>query len=152
MTKQSATIFSRRNLLGALAAGGAAAAALAAPALPLSWTRRPGAGSWWDRTGRSLTRGAMQEWRQQIGSTFTVAGDAGTAALTLVAVVPLNSGGRRPSALGRSRAFAAIFETAQGTPPAGDRIYSMEHAVHGKMPVFMTAGRAGAPRLEAVFN
>ena len=152
MTKQSATIFSRRNLLGALAAGGAAAAALAAPALPLSWTRRPQAGSWWDRGARSLARSGMQQWKQQVGTIFTVADEEGSADLKLVAVVPFNSGGRRPAALGRSRAFAAVFEPAAGTAPAGDRTYSVRHEAHGTMPIFMTAGSVEGSRLEAVFN
>jgi hypothetical protein len=150
MTKQ--TIFSRRNLLGALAAGGAAAAALAAPALPLSWTRRPSGTGLWNRGAVPLARAGIGEWSRQIGTTFTVEAETGSASLKLVKVVPLQSGGRRPASLGRDRAFAAVFE-ASGPAPAGDATYRMEHEAAGKLDVFMTPGRPGsAPRLEAVFG
>lgn len=152
MTKQ-ATLFSRRRILAALGLGGAGAAVVAAPPLPLSWTRKADSGTWWDRSGGSLERGAMDEWRGQLGTSFSVDGENGATSLKLVKVHPLNSKGRRPSELGRDRAFAAVFE-AEGSAPAGDRTYALAHDAHGTVDVFMTAAnRAGAKmRLEAVFN
>lgn len=152
MTKSAATIFTRRNLLAALGLGGAAAAVMAAPPLPLSWTRRPSGGSWWQRNAYSLERGGIHEWTQEVGSAFQVRGDSGATTLKLVAVVPLNSKGRRPSSVGRDRAFAAVFEPAGGAAPATDGTFQVEHAKHGEMAVFMTAGQGGSGRLEAVFN
>jgi hypothetical protein len=153
MTKSAATIFTRRNLLAALGLGGVAAAVVAAPPMPLSWTRRPAGGSWWQRSAYSLERGGFHEWNQEVGSSFELRGDSGASTLKLVAVVPLNSKGRRPSSLGRDRAFAAVFEPAAGTAPAADGTYKVEHAKHGELAVFMTAGRGGGSgRLEAVFN
>lgn len=153
MTNQVSTIFTRRRILAALGLGGAAAATIAAPPLPLSWTRKSAAGSWWDRSAGSLAHGAMDEWRSQIGSSFLVDGENGRATLKLVAVQPLNSKGRRPRSLGRDRAFAAVFE-ADGQGPSGDRTYSVDHQSRGKIDIFMGAANlSGAkPRLEAVFN
>ena len=153
MTKQASTVFSRRRMLAALGIGGAAAAAVAAPPLPLSWTRKPAGAGWWNGFGGSLERGAMDEWRSQIGASFAVETEAGTASLKLVKVQPLNSTGRRPSSLGRDRAFAAVFE-AEGGAPAGDRTYALAHESHGTVDVFMSAPYAAGSkaRLEAVFN
>jgi hypothetical protein len=154
MTKPAATIFSRRNLLAVLGLGGVAAAVSAAPPLPLSWTRRPTGGNWWQRSAYSLERGGFHEWTQEVGSAFHVRSDSGSSTLKLVAVVPLNSKGRRPSSLGRDQAFAAVFEPAAGAAPGADGTYRVDHAKHGELAVFMTAGRGagGAGRLEAVFN
>ncbi len=153
MTDRGSTIFTRRWILGALGLGGAAAATIAAPPLPLSWTRKPAGGSWWDRLGGSLAHGAMDEWRGQIGSSFLVDAEGGRATLTLVAVQPLNSKGRRPRFLGRERAFAAVFE-AEGQAPAGDRTYTVAHDTRGAIDIFMgpASVAGGRPRLEAVFN
>jgi hypothetical protein len=153
MTHQNTSTFSRRRILAAIGLSGAAAA-VATPPLPLSWTRRPESGSWWDRTPGSLGRGAMDEWKQQVGSTFTAGGENSRSTLKLVKVVPLNSGGRRPSSLGRDQAFAAVFEAQNAAPPAGDRTYTLEQQGAGRMDIFMTAASPskGTPRLEAVFN
>jgi hypothetical protein len=150
---EHATIFSRRRILAALGLGGAAAAVSAAPPLPLSWTRKADGGSWWDRSRGSLERGAMEEWRSQVGTSFSVDGENGATSLKLVKVEPRNSKGRRPSSLGRDRAFAAVFE-ADGNAPAGDRTYALAYDGHGTVDVFMTgANRAGSKMvLEAVFN
>lgn len=153
MTTQATTIFTRRRILAALGLGGAAAATVAAPPLPLSWTRKSSAGSWWERSGGSLAHGAVDEWRSQIGARFVVQGENGEATLRLVKVQELNSKGRRPASLGRDRAFAAMFE-AEGAAPAGDRTYTMAHEAHGSIDVFMGAANHSGPRprLEAVFN
>jgi hypothetical protein len=153
MTRRSSSVFSRRGILAAIGLGGAAAA-VATPPLPLSWTRKPGAASWWDRVSGSLDRGAIDDWKQQVGSSFTVDGDGSRSTLKLIKVVPLNSGGRRPSSLGRERAFAAVFEAQPAAAPMGDRTYTLEQPGAGKMEVFMTGASLskGAARLEAVFN
>ncbi len=152
MTNHVSTIFSRRRILVALGLGGAAAATAAAPPLPLSWTRKPAAGSWWDSSGGRLEQGAMAEWRSQIGSSFVVEGENGRATLKLVEVQSLNSKGRRPRSV-RDNAFAAVFE-ADGQVPGGDRTYTLAHETHGAMDIFVgPANLSGAkPRLEAVFN
>jgi hypothetical protein len=153
MTDQTVTILSRRNLLAALGLSGAAAV-VAAPPMPLSWTHRPSAGSWWDRSSLALARGGMEDWQSQIGTSFSVKADSGAASLRLVEVQPLNSKGPRPASLGRDRAFAAVFEAGDGAMPPSDGIYTMEHETHGELAVFMTVGNGGAAvtRLEAVFN
>jgi hypothetical protein len=96
----------------------------------------------------------MDEWKQQVGSTFTVGGENSRSVLKLVEVVPLNSGGRRPSSLGRDQAFAAVFEAQDAAPPAGDRTYTLEQQSAGRIDIFMTAANPskGMPRFEAVFN
>jgi hypothetical protein len=153
MIKQDSTIFTRRRILAALGLGGAAAA-VAAPPLPLSWTRKPDAiGSWWDGSGGSLETGAMDAWRSKVGSSFTVEGENGRAILKLIEVQALESKGRRPSSLARERAFAAGFE-AQGTAPAGDRTYTVANDADGRMDIFVGPANLSGPkpRLEAVFN
>jgi hypothetical protein len=151
MTDRTAAILSRRNLLAALGLGGAAAAVVASPPMPLSWTRRASSGSWWDQGSLALARSGMESWQSQIGTSFSVTAEAGSATLKLVDVQPLNSKGPRPASLGRERAFAAVFEAGEGPAPQGDGIYTMRHETHGELAVFVTAA-GGANRLEAVFN
>lgn len=153
MTTKATTVITRRRILAALGLGGAAAATIAAPPLPLSWTRKPAAGSWWDRSGGSLQHAAIDEWRGQIGASFRVDAENGSATLRLVKVQELNSKGRRPASLGRDRAFSAVFE-AEGSAPTGDRTYEVAHQDHGTMNIFMGAANLSGPkpRLEAVFN
>jgi hypothetical protein len=158
MTDQTATFLSRRNLLAALGLGGAAAAAavVASPPMPLTWTRRAASGSWWESDTLALSRGAMEDWQGQIGTSFSVKAESGSATLKLVEVQPLGSKGPRPAGLGRDRAFAAVFETSEASLASTDGIYTMEHETHGELAVFVTAGpqtgAAAATRLEAVFN
>jgi hypothetical protein len=151
MTEHSTTAFSRRNLLAAVGLGGAAAAAYAAPALRLTWDRKPGAAGWWDGGARSLARGAMADWQAQIGSSFR-AEDGSRLKLVKVAAVP--NRGARPAGVGRSHAFTAVFEAPAGAAPEGNRTYTMEHDSHGRMDVFVSAPspKGGAVRLEAVFG
>jgi hypothetical protein len=141
---------SRRTLVVGLAAGVAAAGALAAPALRLSWTREPGRAGWWDRMFFSLERGGYGDWNEVVGSEFRLAG-SGSSPLKLVAVKPFKAPGRLPDSVGRERAFAAVFESAGGTPSA-DGIYALEHARHGTMNLFLTAGDTSNNRMEAVFG
>jgi uncharacterized protein DUF6916 len=151
MTRETSSHLSRRKLLAGLGLGVAAVGALAAPALQLSWTRKPGArGNWWNRQFAALPNAGMDEWSRHVGSTFLVAG--GVAA-RLAQVEPLLSKGRRPSGL-RDRAFAVVFESAGETLPAGDRIYDISHAEAGKAKVYFSAcaGQCGGHRLQAVFN
>jgi hypothetical protein len=156
MTNQKPATLSRRKLLAGLAVGGVAAGAIASPTLNLSWVQngRKVASGWWDRMFFSLARGGFNEWSGAVGTLFTLSGDAGSAALELVAVKPFDNKGRRPASLGRDRAFAAIFEAKDGLAPAGDATYAFKHAEHGSLDIFMTARAAAgaAARLEAVFN
>lgn len=152
MTKQ--TIFTRRNLLGGLLAGGAAAAAYAAPGLSLNWSssaRRSGR-SWWAKSAVPLARAGIDDWGAQVGTLFDVAGETGNAALKLVAVLPLHSGGRRPASLGRDSAFTAVFETVSGAMLEGSRTYSARHEKSGALSIFITPRPGSEGRLEAVFN
>ena len=67
MIRENSSRLSRRKLLAGLGFGVAAVGALAAPALQLSWTRKPGAkGSWWDRQFTSLANAGVDEWTRQI--------------------------------------------------------------------------------------
>ena len=151
MTRENSSRLSRRKLLAGLGFGVAAAGAIAAPALQLSWTRKPGAkGSWWDRQFTSLAHAGVDEWSRQVGSEFALAG--GTVA-RLAEVTPLRSPGRRPEGL-RESAFAVVFESAGPELPPGDRILDVSHAAAGKMKIyFSTCGdQCGGRRLQAIFN
>lgn len=140
---------SRRNLLAGLGFGVAAVGALAAPALQLDWTRKPGAkGSWWDRQFTSLSHAGMDEWSRQIGSEFALMG----AVARLTQVNALSTPGRRPPGV-RDGAFELVFESAGANLPVGDRIHDVTHAVGGDMKIyFSVCGTAcGGRRLQAVF-
>ena len=150
MIRENSSRLSRRNLLAGLGLGVAAVGALAAPALQLSWTRKPGArGSWWDRQFTSLARAGMDEWSRQIGSEFSLAGGVAR----LAEVRPLASAGRRPDGL-RDRAFALVFESAGRPLPAGDAMLDVGHAVGGDMKIYFSAcgDSCGGRRLQAIFN
>ena len=149
--RENSSRLSRRALLAGLGFGVAAVGAIAAPALQLSWTRKPGAkGSWWDRQFTSLSHAGIDEWSRQVGAEFALAG--GTVA-KLAEVRPLRSPGGRPPGL-RDGAFALVFEAAQGTLPAGDRILDVTHAEAGAMKIYFSActGTCGGRRLQAIFN
>jgi hypothetical protein len=150
MTREKSSLLSRRNLLAGLGFGVAAVGAVAAPALQLSWTRKPGAkDSWWDRQFTSLANAGADEWSRQIGSEFALTG--GVVA-KLAQVTPLRSPGRRPPEL-RDGAFALVFETAHGALPPGDRMLDVSHAAAGEMKIYFSAcdDKCGG-RLQAIFN
>jgi hypothetical protein len=151
MTREKSSRFTRRNLLARLGFGVAAVGAMAAPALQLSWTRKPGAkGSWWDRQFTSLANAGADEWSRQVGTEFALAG--GVAA-KLAQVTPLPSPGRRPAGL-RDQAFALVFESAGAALPPGDRMLDVSHAAAGNMKVYFSAcgDQCGGHRLQAIFN
>ncbi|HYG47033.1 MAG TPA: hypothetical protein VD846_03735 [Allosphingosinicella sp.] len=138
-------------MLAGLGFGAAAVGAIAAPALQLSWTRKPGAkGSWWDRQFTSLAHAGVDEWSRQIGTEFALAG--GIVA-KLAEVRPLRSPGRRPPGL-REQAFAIVLEAADGSFPADDRIHDVSHAEAGTMKIYFSAcgDKCGGQRLQAIFN
>ena len=146
----------RRALLtGLVLAGGGAA--VAASALKLSWAgsvSKKGA-AWWDRTFLSLRNGGVAEWSATVGEAFKIPGPKGAVKLVVAAVTPFQTKGARPASLGRSSAFAVVFESK--TPdfvPDGDMIYELAHATHPALAIHMgrkvvTGNRA---RLTAIFN
>ncbi len=151
MIRETSSRLSRRNLLAGLGFGVAAVGALAAPALQLNWTRKPGAkGSWWDRQFASLAQAGLDEWSRQIGSEFALAG--GIVA-RLAEVKPLRSPGRRPAGL-RDGAFAIVLESAGSPLPAGDRILDVGHSEAGAMKIYFSAcgDQCASRRLQAIFN
>lgn len=151
MTRENSSRLTRRKLLAGLGFGVAAVGAIAAPALQLSWTRKPGAkGSWWNRQFTSLAHAGADEWSRQIGSEFALAG--GVVA-KLAEVTPMRSPGRRPAGL-RDGAFAVVFESAGSALPPGDRILDVSHAAAGKMEIYFSAcgDQCGSHRLQAIFN
>jgi hypothetical protein len=151
MNRETSSRLSRRNLLAGVGLGVAAVGALAAPAIQLSWTRKPGAkGSWWDRQFTSLARAGVDEWKRQVGTEFALAG--GVMA-KLAEVTPMRSPGKRPEGL-RESAFAVVFESGGPALPAGDRILDVTHAEAGAMKIYFSAcgDTCGGHRLQAIFN
>jgi hypothetical protein len=150
MIREKSSLLSRRKLLAGLGFGVAAVGAIAAPALQLSWTRKPGAkDSWWDRQFTSLSHAGIDEWSRQVGTEFALAGGVAR----LAEVTPLRSPGRRPAGL-RDGAFVAVFESAGASLPPGDRILDVSHGAGGEMKVYFSAcgDKCGGHRLQAVFN
>ncbi|MEA3063101.1 MAG: hypothetical protein QOJ94_2882 [Sphingomonadales bacterium] len=135
------TPLSRRKLLGGLALAATAAGANAAPVLRLGPAGR-------GTSFRSLAAAGAAAWAEQIGSEFRIRSENGVQSLILAEVRPLarlDGAGRRK---GRDRAFALAFRSAGGPLPAGDRIYPLAHAQHGKLDIFF--GPSG-DRLVAIF-
>lgn len=150
MTREKSSRLTRRKMLAGLGFGVAAVGAIAAPALQLNWTRKPGAkGSWWDRQFTSLADAGADEWSRQVGTEFALAGGVAR----LAEVTPLRSPGRRPAGL-RDGAFVAVFESAGASLPAGDRTLDVSHSTGGAMQVYFSAcgDQCGGRRLQAIFN
>lgn len=149
MTGDNVSRLSRRKVIAGLGLGAAAAGAMAAPPLPLSWTRKPGeSGSWWDRQFTSLAHAGFDQWSSRIGSEFRL----GNAIGTLKEVSLLPSKGERPPEV-RDRAFALVFESQAPLPP-GDRILDVSHAQGGDMKIYFSECGAGCGGrwLQAVFG
>jgi len=144
---------SRRSLL--LVAGGVAAAGALAPSPVRNVIARGaqdllGSSSATPRIA-SLATASYEQWLGQVGSEFALGGGV---RMQLSGVRALASGGERPSSLPRDRAFVAFFEPAAGQTIAGDLIYSVSHARHGALQLFLSASpdpRTPA-RMLAVFN
>ncbi|HEX8224937.1 MAG TPA: hypothetical protein VF605_14045 [Allosphingosinicella sp.] len=150
MSREKSSLLTRRKALAGLGFGVVAVGAIAAPALQLSWTRKPGAeGSWWDRQFTSLANAGVDEWTRQVGAEFALAGGVAR----LAEVTPLRSPGRRPAGL-RESAFVAVFESSGASLPAGDRILDVSHSAGGDMKVYFSAcgDKCGGQRLQAIFN
>ena len=143
---------SRRSLL--LVAGGVAAAGALA-ASPARTVIAQGAQDLLGSRGgtpriASLASASYEQWLSQVGAVFAVGGGV---RLMLSGVKALSSSGARPANL-RSRAFAAFFDPAGGSTLAGDLIYTVTHAQHGPLQLFLSASpdtRTPA-RMLAVFN
>ncbi|MEA3033047.1 MAG: hypothetical protein QOH86_1063 [Sphingomonadales bacterium] len=139
--ERALTPVSRRKLLGGLALAATAAGANAAPVLRVAPAGR--------RTSfRSLAHAGAEAWAQQIGAEFRIRSENGVQTLVLAEVRPLSrldGAGRRQ---GRDRAFALAFRSAGGPLPAGDRVYPLAHAQHGRLDIFF--GPSGE-RLVAIF-
>jgi hypothetical protein len=144
-------------LLAGLGAGAVGAAAAASPVLSLrlaeSSAGRPA--SWWDRTFLSLQAAGYTEWSGIVGETFSLKSTNGSHLLSVAAVTAFPKSGSRPTDLGRSQAFAVVFEAISGPPlPATDMMYEVAHASYPSLPVYMGVPAAAGQksRLVAVFN
>jgi len=136
--ERALTPVSRRKLLGGLALAATAAGANAAPVMRLA----PAKGG---ASFRSLAHAGAEAWAEQVGSEFRIRAEHGVQSLILAEVRPLARLNRR---MGRNRAFALAFRSAGGPLPAGDRVYPLAHAQHGKLDIFF--GPSG-DRLVAIF-
>jgi hypothetical protein len=139
MIERALTPVSRRRLLGGLALAATAAGANAAPVLRLA----PSAGR--GTAFRSLAHADAKAWAEQVGAEFRIRTENGVQSLILAEVRPLARLNRRN---GRDRAFALAFRSAAGPLPAGNRVYPLAHAQHGRLDIFF--GPSG-DRLVAIF-
>lgn len=101
------------------------------------------------RLPSSLRHAELAEWESVVGHAFRVSGGG---RVRLVAVEPLPSSGRRPSAA-RARGFAAVFE-APAAALEGDRVYRLSHPLLPALPVHLGPAIEGGrrERFIAVFN
>ena len=151
MIRGTSSRLTRRGLLAGLGLGAAAAGAMAAPALNLDWTRKPGPkGSWWDRRFTSLSAAGFDEWSGRIGTQFALG--SGIVA-RLAEVRPLGKAERRPAGV-RDQAFAIVLESLGGPLPPADRILDVTQADAGAMKIYFSAcgETCGGRRLQAIFS
>lgn len=160
MIQRDSALVSRRILLAGLGVGAIGAVGALSGGAPALSVRSAAGGSgredsWWNPTSVSLRAAGLDEWAGAVGETFTAASPNGSHNLRVAEVAPFAPSGRRPAALGRSRAFSVVFESVGGTPlPAADGLYELVHGAYSALPVYMGAPfRSGrAIRLIAVFN
>jgi hypothetical protein len=147
--------YSRRKLLYSLGLGGVGVAtgSWAGPALSQS-SINPLA-SVLPNVLTPLRQAGVTDWSAAVGSTFTIRGESGSAAVKLVAVQNLQAPGARPAGL-RPSALALVFEgTASALFPAGNRTYVFEQS-DGANPLQLFVGRksvnGATAQLIAVLN
>ena len=143
---------SRRNLM--IGAGAtAAAAAYAAPGVPLSLLpSAEGAGepSLWTRQYWTLEAAGPAEWKRHLGRSFYITGGGVTRWVRLVSVEPFESSGARPPEVSRKTAFSVLFEARWPLPFERDRIYTVGSQLFRGMQVFL--GGSDPRRMRAIFN
>jgi hypothetical protein len=144
---------SRRKLLVGLGLGGVgfAASSWTSPLLALG-TASPLA-SLLPRVTGTIRQSGLQDWSSAIGGSFLVQGEAGPAAVILVAVKALDASSSRPANL-RAQGFTLIFEGAADRVPAGNRTYVFQQSNGNQVQLFVGSKvAAGAKaRLIAVLN
>ncbi|HKR24505.1 MAG TPA: hypothetical protein VJS15_04545 [Allosphingosinicella sp.] len=144
---------SRRNVL--LVAGGMAAVGALAASPARTVIARGAQDLLASRAGTpritSLATASYEQWLGQVGSVFSLGGGV---RMQLSGVRAMSSTGARPASLARNRAFVAFFDPAGGSTLAGDLIYTITHAQHGPLQLFLSASPdARTPaRMLAVFN
>ncbi len=143
---------SRRKLLlvaGGVAAAGAFVASPGRDVIARGARKLVSGGSGAQRIA-TLASASYEQWLGQVGSVFAAGGGV---RLSLTGVVPMPAPGARPAGL-RDGAFAAVFDPVGGATLAGDLIYTLSHARHGPVQIFLSA--AADPRtparLFAIFN
>jgi hypothetical protein len=145
---------SRRNLLCGLAVGGvglvtptwAQALVRSGTTSPLS-TVLPGIQT-------IVRQSALEGWAGSVGATFTVQGESGPRAMTLVSATALTGSGTRPSDV-RPTPFALVFEGAVARDvPAGNRSYVFRKSDGTSVQLFVGAKSVSGTkgRLTAILN
>ena len=155
MSRAAAFLPTRRLLLAGLGLGAVGVAA--APFAGLSWMQ---AGSrrtatWWDKVFPTLKNAGVAEWTALVGEMFTMRTGSGDHYLRIVSVKAFPKSGARPASLGRTQAFAVVFEQMAGKPlAAADLTFQLTHRSYPPLPIYMSAPSmvARAARLVAVFN
>jgi hypothetical protein len=152
--EQTKSILSRRKLLAGVAGTAAASAALMAlpyrAVIALTFRDLVRQQPVLRRMLLSLADAGLEEWQDQIGTTFTVGG--GTS-LKLVGVSAMRSVGTRPLRVTRSQAFLAMFDVQNRGTMAGDLIYTAMHPRYGAFSIFLQASDPRLPhRMTALFN
>ena len=92
------------------------------------------------------------DWQKQVGVKFAVAGEAGNAAMKLVAV----KGVRKTYAprAERAHSFTTVFEMDAAKAPKGGESYMVRHPDLGVTSLYLerTSEAGGKARLRATFN
>jgi hypothetical protein len=143
-------IWSRRNVLVGLVAGGATAGTVGvqqfSSASDLAALIRPIENG---RRGVKLGTATSGDWALQVGSPFTA--ETGHV-LTLVDVQVFGDKAPRPGNL-RDKAFVARFDVKSGGPMEGDRTYRFNHREGGVFEMFLSTVNPDRPdRMLAIFN
>jgi hypothetical protein len=144
------SIWSRRNILVGLAAGGAAggaaSVALFSDSNAFKLLLRPDEQG---RRGAKLGTGTVGDWQLQVGSLFTA--DSGHV-LKLVDVQSFGETQGHPSNV-RAKAFVARFDITKGGAMEGDRTYRFAHREGGTFDMFLAPENSARPeRMIAIFG
>jgi hypothetical protein len=93
------------------------------------------------------------DWKKQVGMTFAIAGEAGTAPMRLIDVKGVTRL-RAPGAGVRDHSFTALFEMDAARAPAGGKNYLVRHPELGTTGLYLerTTFEDGRAHLRASFN
>ena len=105
-------------------------------------------------SGPVLTAAEPSEWDKFVGSAFTITTESGSKVSATLASLERIIDASRPATLARIQPFYAIFQTAAGQAPPGDKTYQLSHPSKGDFQLFLgqSSTVSGKSVLTALLN